>query len=688
MAAALVAAAAKAENLSFYGTSGLIDMPSASRMDDGTMGLTVSQFGPTLRNTLTFQIAPRVQGSFRYTKIDGFDNDGRRDRFDRSFDLTYHLLDETALRPAVSVGIRDFGGTGTFSGEFVVATKQIGPVAVTGGLGWGRLGSRNGFDNPLGVLDDRFLTRPASGDGDINSTGRLDYNTWFRGDAALFGGLEWAISDAVTVTAEYSSDVYLREERRGVLTQKSPLNYGINYRFANNINLGAYYLYGTDAGLRATFVLDPDRPAVVGGVDAAPAALIPRDQVAAASWNRPGAAQAPADVLRIRLADEGLTLQGFRSEAGAAKVQIQNTRFQANAQALGRAARIMANTLPADIAAFDVTLVSNGLALTTTRLVRRDLEELEHALDGTWQSFARARIVDAHDVAVATDQGDPYPRLSYDLGYYVVPALFDPDAPVRVEYGARFDAAYTVQPGLILSGQIRQELGGNLSDAERVSNSVVEPVRSNSFRYARESQTELTHLTGEYFFRPRADMFGRISAGYLEPMFGGVSAEVLWYPVASNLALGAELNYARQRDFDGGFGFQDYDVITGHASAYYDAGNGYIGQIDVGRYLAGDWGATFAVDRAFDNGFRVGAFFTLTDMPFDDFGEGSFDKGIRIEIPTSWMIGRATRGVAGLTVRPILRDGGARLDVRNRLYRLTTDTRTDALADQWGRFWR
>jgi hypothetical protein len=31
---------------------------------------------------------------------------------------------------------------------------------VTGGIGWGRFGSRDGFGNPLGLLDDRFDTRP------------------------------------------------------------------------------------------------------------------------------------------------------------------------------------------------------------------------------------------------------------------------------------------------------------------------------------------------------------------------------------------------------------------------------------------------------------------------------------------------------------------------------------------------
>jgi hypothetical protein len=183
-------------------------------------------------------------------------------------------------------------------------------------------------------------------------------------------------------------------------------------------------------------------------------------------------------------------------------------------------------------------------------------------------------------------------------------------------------------------------------------------------------------------------MYGRVTAGYLETMYGGVSGEVLRYPTDSRLALGAEVNYARQRDYDQLFGFQDYDVVTGHASAYYDFGNGFLAQLDAGRYLAGDWGGTVSLDREFNNGFKVGAFFTLTDVPFDEFGEGSFDKGIRISLPVDWISGNPSQTNFGTTIRPVLRDGGARLSVRNRLFETVRGAQSSELEDRWGVFWR
>jgi hypothetical protein len=149
-----------------------------------------------------------------------------------------------------------------------------------------------------------------------------------------------------------------------------------------------------------------------------------------------------------------------------------------------------------------------------------------------------------------------------------------------------------------------------------------------------------------------------------------------------------EVNYAVQRDYDQLLGFRDYDVVTGHASAYYDFGNGFHGQVDAGRYLAGDWGATFGLDREFENGWSVGGYFTLTDIPFEDFGEGSFDKGVRINIPLDFVLGRPTRREAGTTLQSLNRDGGARLRVEGRLYDVVRDAHYGDLEDSWGRFWR
>lgn len=180
---------------------------------------------------------------------------------------------------------------------------------------------------------------------------------------------------------------------------------------------------------------------------------------------------------------------------------------------------------------------------------------------------------------------------------------------------------------------------------------------------------------------------------------------MLWKPVNSRLALGAEVNYVAQRSPNGGLGFDlprqlyesdqrdpggpsDYRVATGHLSAYYELAQGFHVQLDVGRYLAKDVGATLSIDREFANGWRVGAFATKTNVSARDFGSGSFDKGIRITVPFTTVLGKPTRQTATTTLRPFGRDGGAKLEVEGRLYEQVRGYHAPGLDRQWGRFWK
>ena len=71
-----------------------------------------------------------------------------------------------------------------------------------------------------------------------------------------------------------------------------------------------------------------------------------------------------------------------------------------------------------------------------------------------------------------------------------------------------------------------------------------------------------------------------------------------------------------------------------------------------------------------------------------DFGEGSFDKGIYLTIPISWLSGTPTRLGRTIVLRPIGGDGGARLNVNGRLYEVLRSYDQTRLDDQWGRVWK
>ena len=673
-----------------YGVTGLIDMPSAEMMRDGELAVVVAGFGPVLRTTLTYQILPWMQGSFRYTGTRGLviGRFGPNDTYyDRSFDLRLQLMREGRWQPSVVVGLQDFVGTGTLSSEYFVATKHITPrVKVTGGIGWGRLGTIN----PIFTLG----TRPPPG---VPTGGTLNFGQWFRGPAALFGGIEWQPTDRLGFKVEYSSDNYSFEEtNRAGFGRRSQFNFGAEYDVARGVRAGAYYLYGSRVGVSLTIALnvrDRSSGATLISAPGAPIAVRPSRTAAPSAWSESWAADPAAAVtLRAALAEavrgEGLLLEALAVSANRAELRVRNLRYEAPPQAIGRAARAMARHLPASVEVFDIVLVERGIPTSRVTVRRSDLEVLEFAPDAGAALRARVAIGDAAAAlpAGAVRGAGLYPRFTWSLSPFLNTALFDPDNPFLADIALRLSGQVDLAPGLVLSGSVAKRLVGNLEQSTRGSDSVLPRVRTETNIYNRADPV-LERLTLAYYARPAENVYTRITAGYLERAFGGVSAEVLWKPVNSRLALGAEINYAAQRAFDA-LGFRDYSIVTGHVSAYYAFPQNVHAQLDVGRYLAGDWGATLTLDREFANGWRVGAFATLTNVPFADFGEGSFDKGIRIVVPISSITGVPSRVTGNAVIRPVLRDGGARLDVDGRLYETVRGNHAPALDASWGRVWR
>ncbi len=669
----------------------MIDMPIATSMPDGQIGVTAGVFGPAdqIRLSFNFQAFDRFGATLRYSRIDNYFLPGLEPILDHSFDLHYRFLDETDVLPAMTIGVRDIMGTGLYASEYIVATKTFGDnLRVTGGLGWGRMGSYNGFDNPLGALNPAMSERP---DRDWELGGKLELDQLFRGDAALFGGLEYRLNDTWTVVAEYSSDAYAREESTGTFTHRSPFNFGVTYAPSDMYNLSAYALYGSEIGVSATIVLDPKTPQFPSGIEPAPVPVSVRPESTrnTETWDR---SMLPDTMLRTLmtqvLSAEGIDLLALEVSDRVMRLRYSNNRYRSEVQAAGRVARILTQVAPHSIETFILEPVFNGIPASAIRLNRSDIEDLENEPGAAEAIYDRAVISHAGQTEGLVETAATEPRFTWGIIPYVEMTLFDGDTPVRGDAGIDLKAEYRIRPNLILSGAIRKSLFGNAADAP------VEPpvgdapqVRTLAPLYAQEGDPALQYLTLSYYGNPAPNVYSRVTAGYLERMFGGVSAELLWMPVDSPLALGVELNYAVQRDFDLRLGFQDYSIVTGHLSAYYEFENGFQGQIDVGRYLAGDWGATFSLDREFFNGWRVGAYFTVTDMPFEDFGEGSFDKGVRVTVPLDWATGRG-RQVLGASLASPSRDGGARLGVQGRLYDMLEDGQPSRLSDGWGRFWR
>jgi len=679
-----------------YGGIGLLKTRTARFAPDSTLATSVIWNDNQQRYAATFQAAPWLETTFSYTGFERFDG---VDTFDRQFDIKIKLWDEGLYVPQVAVGLQDFLGTGLFSGEYVVASKRLGPLDLSFGIGFGRLGSRGDIENPLIAVSEGFRAR----DVDFGQGGEVNFGQFLQGeDVGFFGGVSYQTPiEGLQLIAEYDSD----DNSVVVDRNDNPLNFGAVYNVSPGIQLTASYLGLEDINLQANF------SAAVGEVTrdkplgAPPPLFYVRENVPQPTGGPDGllAPVAPplftpispndvafGETLQDDLKRLGIDLNSYEAGENAIRVKITNNRYRSTAKAVGRTARILSRYAPAEIETFQVVIENRSLETAELKLNRTLLENSarEVGYSVTPPSLGFAYIVPGSEpVNGKVNSYDSYPKYDWSIGPDILYSAFDPDDPLRAELRAEASGTIEILPGLTFGGTVGTEIIGNIDEATRESDSVLPRVRSEANLYSQETDVGVFRLAADYVFDVAPNVYGKVSAGLLEQMFAGAGGEILWRPPNSRFAFGAEAYYARQRDFDTLFTFQDYDVVTGHVSLYYDTpyANWDVA-IHAGRYLARDLGATFEVSRRFPNGWEVGAFATFTDVPFDEFGEGSFDKGLLLSIPLDWGLPRDTKSRASLNLRPIQRDGGQRLNPGSRLFGLTRDGSRGEISPQWNTF--
>ena len=160
--------------------------------------------------------------------------------------------------------------------------------------------------------------------------------------------------------------------------------------------------------------------------------------------------------------------------------------------------------------------------------------------------------------------------------------------------------------------------------------------------------------------------------------YGG---EALYRPFDESYHLGFSLHKVKQRDFDQRFSLRDYETTTGHLGIYLSLPYGINSKIFVGKYLAGDKGLTLDLSRRFKSGFTMGVFATKTNLSAEEFGEGSFNKGFYISVPTEMFYSDFRSGNISFGLQPLTKDGGAMLIQQNALFGILGDSNRNSLKE-------
>jgi len=393
---------------------------------------------------------------------------------------------------------------------------------------------------------------------------------------------------------------------------------------------------------------------------------------------------------------EGFRVDAFRITRHRATVFVTPLRFVEYARNVGWASRIVANHAPASVEEIEVVTMLAGLETGRVTIMRQDLERAVVGDGSPEEIFANA-IIPGPSAGVPPRGTVPRdavtnPRRYPALNFFIRPALRQhiggPDSAYLYQIWLAMTASVELYRGLTVSGTLGKNIHSTFDQLTLETDTQLHPVRSLIKEYLQQgADGNIVHLDAQYVFQPTRNLFGRVAAGLLEEMYGGLGAEVLYRPFGSRLAVGADVFRVRQREFKQQFEFLDYKVTTGHLNVYYKwPALRLVTEMHAGQFLAGDRGAQFVVSRNFDSGFHIGAWATFTDVPFEVFGEGSFDKGFFVRIPFQVFLPSSTRRAGNFAFRPLTKDGGQMAGRTKALYGIVEDGNLDNVMRHWDRF--
>ena len=307
-------------------------------------------------------------------------------------------------------------------------------------------------------------------------------------------------------------------------------------------------------------------------------------------------------IIRKVLAVDGFEIQNLNFYDDTVSILLKNTKFRSTAQAVGRVASTLQRFTADNIQFAHISFYYKGFETATYRvdLEKVTTEQSNTTLRNNDQSSIKAIDTNFKYLAKKNDS------FSWGIGPYFAHRLFNPDLPLSMEMGIELKGGYQITQGLNIMGSLRKSILTNLTENKRRSGSALPQVQTDWPLYDIQGQRGHIHeLTLSYYGNLAQGLYGRAHAGILEPFFVGVGAEVLYKPAQWPVGIGLDIHRVRKRDYDMMFDLRDYETTIGHMSLYYDAGGMFDVEINVGRYLAGDWGATSTISRKFGSGWEV-----------------------------------------------------------------------------------
>lgn len=688
-----------------FGGTGLMQTPTGRMAEEGEFNLGATINDDYQHYMVSLQLMSWLETTIRYTRVPDFkfSNDesysGDNLYTDKGLDFKLRLLQESYWLPETSFGIRDIGGTGLFDGEFVAATKRFGNLDFTLGMGWGYLGQSGSVTNPFCKATDSYCIR--NNDEYAGSGGSVDFDRWFKGPAALFGGIEYQTPyEPLRIKVEYEGNDYSQDlptVNGKLLRQHTPWNFGINYRLGDWGDAKVSYERGDTLTLGFNLYTNFNDMSTTWRDDPKPQAQL-RPNPQDTDWQQ--VAQELED-------NAGYELNDIRVSDDEIVVRGEQKKYRDRTEALDRTAAILNNASDASIRTFRIVEQQAGMDMTETQVDREQYVQAANYMS------VNSDVKNAFSVSEPrAERGDSQATTRKVWDYNIDPSLKQslgaPETFYLYSLGVNAGAKLWLADNVELSGSIYFNLVDNydkfnyVENSPHVRNYATPRVRTMFRAYVHDHPVRLNNLQLTWFAQPTDGLYTQVYGGYLESMFAGVGSEVLYRPMNANWALGVDANLVSQRDPDSWFGvFTDdyffYDEATcderipscqayvlsrgttGHVSAYYmpqwEFLDNTLIKVHAGKFLGGDVGVMVDFSKQFKSGVTVGAYAAKTDLSAEEYGEGSFSKGFYVSIPMDIMTVKPSTSRANIAWEPITRDGGQMLRKQHYLF-TETDSRS------------
>tara|TARA_B100002019_G_scaffold259207_1_gene244421 strand:- start:2499 stop:4337 length:1839 start_codon:yes stop_codon:yes gene_type:complete len=604
-------------------------MPTARFYDESSYGFTIYDGTPDQKITMTSSPFDWLEASFFYTNIQDkpycnyeFDPVCNQDYKDKGFNFKLRLKEEGTL-PALAIGINDIAGTGFYSSEYIVGSYGINKTDFHFGLAWGQLnGSKKNFKNPLGKINDSFYDRPIDYE---DQGGQFQPSRYFSGETVSpFFGIVHAINEKYLLKVEY--DTTSTPGRIGYEDAKQDFSFGLDFNLTKNFTLGISTERGNFTSIKFTYKNNSkiSRPIK--------------------KYTESNHKETDSKYIRLirNLNSNGIGVNKIYE--GSDFIGIQMSQF----------------THP-NLTIIDEIIRRASYDAGLEKPVKKDIR------------IANLRGKTEYDETFEKESKLIYEKQIKKKFKNNTKLSFRPFLASREEFfkGALMIeniSEYSFFDNFIFSSNIKYSLADNFDDLEYPPvNTYPAQVRSDIKDYLKSYSQNIFigRAQLDYYLTPKENHHVMLTAGILEEMFNGVGFEYLYSNQDLNYAIGFEIFEVKKRDYDMLFGTLDYSNITGHLNYYY-RNYGRIpfdAKISYGEYLAGDEGITIDISRSFSNGTKFGIFASFTDVSTEQFGEGSFDKGIYFNIP---IFGN----LINYSWQPLTKDPGSKLYRKNTLYGL------------------